>query len=90
MWASGLCQNSQGHTFFFSDKLNPDPVASPKQELAGGQSKEPLKNVLGESSSESLGSNKGETSGFVPVGRGGAFEALGRARRKILKYFMLF
>ena len=48
------------------------------------------KNVLGESLLESLGSNKGETSGFVPVGRGGAFEALGRASRKILKYFMLF
>ena len=35
------------------------------------------KNVLGESLLESLGSNKGETSGFVPAGRGGAFGAAG-------------
>ena len=35
------------------------------------------KNILGESLLESLGSNKGETSGFVPAGRGGAFGAAG-------------
>ena len=52
--------------------------ASSEQEHAGGQSEEPLKNILGESSSESLGSNKGETSGFVPAGTGVAFEAAGQ------------
>ena len=48
------------------------------------------KGVSEESLSELLGSSKGETFGVEPVGRGGAFEAPGRARRKILKYFMLF
>ena len=78
MRPSGLRQNSQGHTFSFSDKQILTLWASSKQELAGGQSEEPLKNILGESLSESLGSNQGETSGIVPAGRGGAFEAAGQ------------
>ena len=47
------------------------------------------KGVLGELLPESLGSSKGETLGFVPIGRGGV---LGATRaglvRKALKYFM--
>ena len=35
------------------------------------------KSVSGESLLEPLGSNKGETFGFVSAGRGGAFQAAG-------------
>ena len=66
------------HVFFQWQTLNPDPVGNLKAEACRRAVWRTFKNILGESLSESLGSNQGETSGFVPAGTGVAFEAAGQ------------